>query len=114
MPQRTPSRKSLRVALDFFEDHYKDISDSIAITTSDALTHILGIRADSYSRHNRALAPAMEALGYVKKEFKNKTLKGRFYVRPDASKPIAFDLGMMSQFEAYRASPDRHQSRNLS
>ena len=104
----------MRLALDFFEDHYKDISDSIAISASDALTQLLGIKTENSRKNGKDLAAAMEAIGYTRKQFSSKALKGWFYIRPDASKPIAFDLGMMSQFEAYRASPDRHQSRNRS
>jgi hypothetical protein len=91
----------LRVALDILEDRH----EAIAISASDALTHLLGIKPEQHRKHSRELASAMESLGYIRKQFKSKAMNGWFYIKPGAEEPTPFCLAMRQQVEEARQRP---------
>lgn len=62
-----------------------------------------------YKRNSRELAAAMESLGYTRKNFSNKRLKGWHYVKPDASTIIPFYPGMLQ--DIHRDGIQRNISR---
>lgn len=68
-------------------EHLEVEYGAIAIKASDALSFILNITPENHKRNNRELAAAMESLGYIRKNFSNKKLKGWHYVKPDAVEP---------------------------
>ncbi len=84
-----PLADSLGQDLEKLEARYP----AIAVSPTDALTHLLGIKPENHRKHNRDMAAAMQQLGYVKKQFRNKKLSGWFYVKPDA------EAGELTPFE---------------
>lgn len=90
--------EALRTSLDILEG----LHGAIAISASDALRYILDIKPENYKRHDRELRSAMESLGYTRKNFNNKRLKGWHYVKPDATDPVPFNVRMADEVVAKR------------
>ncbi|MBD2097742.1 hypothetical protein H6F90_21960 [Trichocoleus sp. FACHB-591] len=72
---------------------------TIAVSGTDALTHLLGIKPENHKKHQRDMAAAIQHLGYERKQFRNKQLNGWFYVKPeaDSNELVPFDIRMLDQ-----------------
>jgi predicted P-loop ATPase len=79
----------------------------IAIKASDISQYFLGISPANQKRYSKEVAAALESLGFVKKEFKSQKLSGRFYVRPDATEYVPFNLAMVDHIRSARAYQGR-------
>ena len=88
-----PLADSLGQDLEKLEARYP----AIAVSGTDALTYLLGIKPENHKKHQRDMAAAMQQLGYVRKQFRNKQLSGWFYVKPEAeaSELTPFDIRML-------------------
>jgi predicted P-loop ATPase len=96
----------LRLALDILEE-----LGEIAIAASDAMTYLLGIKPENHRKYSRELASVMTTLGYERKNFASKKLKGWHYVRPEVSEPIRFEPYMVDRIAERRNSPQSDRRR---
>jgi predicted P-loop ATPase len=92
-----PLKERLSEYLEILEEGFQVTGEGLAIKATEAMYRLLGIKVENQSKHKKTFASAMESLGYVKKAFNNKTLRGDYYVKAETQTPKPLDHQMLSR-----------------